>query len=364
MPPTITFQKRITNLLSAGMQEEPSPETLKKLHLAFLINSLAISMMFIFAAEAMFKGNVYNAFFLFFLATLVIINFIILRFSGKEHLFYNLSVLVMAAMCIYLLSTGGVGNTGPLWIYIFPLLSLYLLGIKKGSISLLFLFGYAAFLFLIPNSPFALVDYSATFQMHFVASMVTVSVLSYFYEFSTQKSYDKLLTISLGLEKVSLSDFLTGLANRRKILQHIEHEKNRYERQANAFSIILCDIDYFKKINDTYGHDCGDFVLKSIAGTFTESLRKVDIASRWGGEEFLILLPESDQQRSFIVAERLRKAIEQLKIQYKNTVVKTTMSFGVATWKKTAENFDLFIKQADENLYRAKEEGRNRVIAS
>ncbi len=364
MNPPITIQERIINLLCAGMKEEPSPETREKLHLAFLVNILAISMMLIFAAEAMFKGNYYNALFLFFLATLVIINIIIIHFSGNEYLYYDLSVWLMNAMCIYLLSTGGVDKTGLLWCYIFPLLSLYLQGIKRGGISLLFLLGYCCFLFFIPNNPFALVDYPTTFKIHFVASMITVSVLSYFYEYSTQKSYEKLLSLSLELEKITLSDFLTGLANRRKILQHIEHEKNLYERHANAFSIILCDIDHFKNINDTYGHDSGDLVLKSIAGIFTGTLRKVDIASRWGGEEFLILLSASDQQGSGIVAERLRQAIEQLRIEIDNVVVKVTMSFGVATWKNTDSDIEQFLKKADENLYRAKEEGRNRIITS
>ena len=166
------------------------------------------------------------------------------------------------------------------------------------------------------------------------------------------------------LKKASLTDFLTGLANRRNILQRLEYEKSLYERQANAFSIILCDIDRFKKINDIYGHDFGDLVLKSITGIFSETLRKIDIASRWGGEEFLILLPVSDHQGSSFVAERLRQEVEQMKIQNDNFYVKVTMSFGVATWNNTYKDIEVFIKQADENLYRAKEEGRNRVIAS
>ena len=120
----------------------------------------------------------------------------------------------------------------------------------------------------------------------------------------------------------------------------------------------------FKKINDIYGHDFGDFVLKSLAGIFSKTLRKIDIASRWGGEEFLILLPASDHRGSSITAERLRRAIEQMKIQSDNFFVNVTMSFGVATWRNTYKDIEVFIQQADENLYRAKEEGRNRVIAS
>lgn len=358
-----TFQKRIVSLLSAGMDEYPSLETQEKLHLAFLINSLAISMMLIFAAEAIVGGSYYHAVILFFLSVLVTGNIIIIRFSGNVQLFYYLSVWLITAMCVYLLSTGGVNNTGILWCYIFPLITLYLLGIERGSIALLFLLVCSGALFFVPNNPFAFVEYTTTFKIHFWASMITVTVLAYFYEYTSQKAYDKLLSTSQELEKATLTDFLTGLANRRKIQQHLEHEKNRYERQAASFSIMLCDIDYFKNINDTYGHDCGDFVLKSIAETFTEALRKVDIIARWGGEEFLVLLPATRQKGSIVSAERLRKAIKQLKIDYENCVINVTMSFGLATWTNADKDMDGFIKRADENLYRAKDEGRNRVIA-
>jgi len=364
MNSSFTFQKRIMSLLSAGMKEEPSPEILEKLHLTFLINALAISMMLIFAAEAIFRGDFYNALFLFFLTALVIINIVFIIFSGNDDFFNRFSVWVITAMCVYLLSTGGVNNSGILWCYIFPLLSLYLLGIERGSMSLLILLVCSCALFYIPNNPFALVEYSSTLKIHFLASMVTVTVLSYFYEYTSRKSYDKLLSVSLELEEATLTDFLTGLGNRRKILQQIKYEKNSYERYPQQFSIILCDIDYFKKINDTHGHDCGDHVLKSVADIFTETLRNVDIVARWGGEEFLVLLPKIDRNGSIIAAERLRHNIEQMNIHYGNVVVNITMSFGISTWKETDNDVEAFINQADENLYRAKEEGRNRVVTS
>lgn len=363
MSSSITFQKRVTSLLTAGMDQEPAPEIREKLHLAFLINCLEMSMMLIFAAEALFRGNIYSALVLFILTVLVISNIIIVHYSGNDSYYFNFSVWLMLAMCVYLLSTGGVQNTGILWCYIFPLLSLYLQGIEKGGLSLFLLLVFACSLFFIPNNPFAFVEYSSTFKIHFLASMLAVTVLSYFYEYTTQKSYEKLLLVSRELEKITLSDFLTGLANRRKVLQSIEDEKNRYERQAQPFSIILCDIDHFKKVNDTYGHDCGDMVLKAIAEVFTASLRKVDIAARWGGEEFLVLLPMVNRQGSGVAAERLRRAVEKLEIAYENKVIRVTMSFGIATWESPVNTIDDYIKQADENLYRAKEQGRNRVIA-
>ncbi len=362
MYPKLNFQKRIISLLSSGMKGEMSGETQEKLLLTFIFDSLAILMMMLFAAEAMSRGNFSHGYILIFLTILVIVNFVIIHVSGNEYFFYNLSVWLMAGLCMYLLSTGGVDNTGPLWCYVFPLLALYLQGVKKGLISFAFLIGYSIILFFVPNNPLSQVDYSHAFKMRFLATMATVAALSYINEYSRKKSYDKLQALSQKFEEASLSDFLTGLANRRYILRHIEHEKEMYARQIKEFSIILCDIDHFKKINDTYGHDCGDIVLKSVADILKGALRQVDTVSRWGGEEFLVMLPAVGREGSGVTAERLRQVIEQMKVQCNNNVVRLTMSFGVATWNKNYNNIDEFIKHADENLYRAKEEGRNRVI--
>jgi len=186
----------------------------------------------------------------------------------------------------------------------------------------------------------------------------TIGIRSIIIDFTERKKTEE------QLKKASLSDFLTGLANRRNILKRLDYEMSLYQRQANAFSIILCDIDHFKKINDTYGHDFGDLVLKAITDTLSRTLRKIDIASRWGGEEFLILLPACDQKASRTAAERLRRAIEEMKIENDYFYVKVTMSFGVATWLNTLNDIEELIKLADQNLYRAKDEGRNRVVAA
>ena len=361
--PKLNFQNRIISLLSAGMKGEVTGETREKLFMAFMFDALAMLMMMLFTAEAMSRGDFLHGSILISLTILVIINFVIMRVSGNEEFFYNLTVWLMAGLCMYLLSTGGVDNTGPLWCYVFPLLALYLQGIKKGLISLALLMGFSITLFFIPDNPLSQTNYSNAFKMRFFATMSTVAALSYFYEFSRYKSYVKLQTLSQKFEEASLSDFLTGLANRRHIMRHIKHEKEMYARQTREFSAILCDIDHFKKVNDKYGHDCGDLVLKSVADILKDSLRQVDTVSRWGGEEFLIILPAVDKEGGMVTAERLRQKIEEMKIQCNNNVVRLTMSFGVATWDESHKNIDEFIKHADENLYRAKEEGRNRVIA-
>ena len=158
-------------------------------------------------------------------------------------------------------------------------------------------------------------------------------------------------------------DALTGFYNRRQLEERIKQETSSAKRQHRNLCGIMIDIDYFKKVNDTYGHATGDLVLKTVAREIKHQLRDYDIAGRYGGEEFVILLPFTKIEEAQMVAERLRKAVEDKKIdisglnpEYKNFGV--TISLGVAEYKD--ENN--FIENADKALYKAKETGRNRVI--
>ena len=135
-------------------------------------------------------------------------------------------------------------------------------------------------------------------------------------------------------------------------------------------SVIMADVDHFKKINDTYGHACGDTVLQAVAAKITSFLRSMDICCRYGGEEFLLLLPGSALQNGVMVAERLRQAVEQMSIVADNATITVTASFGVRELPPRSDSQCLTellqagIRDADQHLYRAKETGRNRVVWS
>ncbi|MBT6324145.1 MAG: diguanylate cyclase [Anaerolineae bacterium] len=154
-------------------------------------------------------------------------------------------------------------------------------------------------------------------------------------------------------------DSLTGLLNRKAITQLLEQEMGRSERYNRPLSIIIYDIDHFKNINDTYGHPSGDEVLKSMSDLVNKTIRKEDFLGRWGGEEFLILLPDTGKESAKFLAERVRVAIEEYQFE---KVKHLTASFGVATnqigW--TQENLLLY---TDNALYEAKHSGRNRVTS-
>jgi len=159
----------------------------------------------------------------------------------------------------------------------------------------------------------------------------------------------------------SNSDPLTGLYNRRFMMARITDEMNRFKRNKTPFCVILSDIDLFKDINDRFGHDGGDEVLLTISKILTDEIRNIDTLSRWGGEEFLILLPESQLQPASQVAERIRKHISEQSFSYEGTPFRLTMTFGVAMYEDHLSIKEL-IKKADEALYQGKLSGRNCVV--
>lgn len=163
------------------------------------------------------------------------------------------------------------------------------------------------------------------------------------------------------LDLISRTDELTQLPNRRDMQRTIENEVTRTERSHKAFSIIFFDIDHFKDVNDTYGHAAGDLVLKSVATSIRGLLRKYDVLARFGGEEFLTLLPETTLEDGAIVAERFRKQIEESTVKFGDREIKVTITLGVALYDSRL-GADQSIQLADKALYEGKESGRNKVV--
>lgn len=160
-------------------------------------------------------------------------------------------------------------------------------------------------------------------------------------------------------------DALTGFYNRRQLEERIKQEVSSAKRQKRNLCAIMTDIDFFKKINDTYGHATGDLVLKTVSREIKNQLRDYDIAGRYGGEEFVILLPFTNIEEAQMVAERLRKSVENKKIDISKIIpdeedISVTISLGVYQYQ-TGDYEKTFIRKADEALYKAKENGRNRV---
>jgi diguanylate cyclase (GGDEF)-like protein len=162
------------------------------------------------------------------------------------------------------------------------------------------------------------------------------------------------------MKQLALYDPLTELYNRRGMDLSLNHIVSAAHRSKTCISAINMDIDFFKKINDNYGHDGGDFVLKKFAEALLKSVRPNDVCCRLGGEEFVIVLPETQQDYAMMVAERIRQEIEELELMYEGNTITLTSSFGVATHYKNID-IDYLLKDADKALYAAKAGGRNQV---
>jgi diguanylate cyclase (GGDEF)-like protein len=165
------------------------------------------------------------------------------------------------------------------------------------------------------------------------------------------------------LKELSNTDPLTQLFNRRYMMEVLDKEIQRTARKGSPISILLMDIDHFKKVNDTYGHQMGDVVLVNVANVIKSHLRTYDVAARYGGEEFVAILPEAHLNEAMMVAERIRLATQQFTFSNKLQNLKVTISAGVATFPMAGlDSVDDLIRIADEGLYRAKSEGRNLAV--
>lgn len=164
------------------------------------------------------------------------------------------------------------------------------------------------------------------------------------------------------LEEMATTDTLTGLANRKKIMSLLVEHFKHFQRYQTVFSIMMLDIDYFKNVNDTYGHLAGDAVLAKTAQTINSTLREIDFLGRYGGEEFLVILPETDGNKAEKSAERIRRAVKESMTPYDDKALKVTVSIGVAEIKSEDNNENELLNRADDALYSAKGKGRDQVI--
>jgi len=162
------------------------------------------------------------------------------------------------------------------------------------------------------------------------------------------------------LEEAARTDPLTRLANRRDVHERLENERVRSERSHKAFAIVLSDIDHFKAINDRWGHEAGDRVLVAVAETMRRTLRKQDVVGRWGGEEFIWVLPETPLEGARLLAEKIRALIHEQSVRLGETEIRVTLTFGVSAYDHPMD-FEHCIRLADQALYRGKEAGRDRV---
>ena len=212
---------------------------------------------------------------------------------------------------------------------------------------------------VIDNSERVLIDATGR-KIPIIKTVVPVTfrnrkfLIETFIDISERKRIDE------ELKRLATTDILTGAYNRTSFDEIIEREIERVKRYDKPLSVIMFDIDHFKQVNDTFGHNVGDTVLKKIAYLVKKIMRKVDYFMRWGGEEFIIISAETDREQAYTLAERIRKRIGNYKFDH---IDKITVSCGVAEYQE-GDTENSFIKRADDSMYQAKREGRNRVAVA
>ncbi|MCL1471752.1 diguanylate cyclase [Argonema antarcticum] len=176
-----------------------------------------------------------------------------------------------------------------------------------------------------------------------------------------KKSLADQAKLTKNLERLANTDPLTGVWNRRYLLTLCEQEINRAYRYKRLFSLLMLDLDHFKQINDIYGHAVGDEVLIAMTKVVQYCLREVDFWGRFGGEEFVVILPETNLDAAVDVAERIRQNLEKTAISVEGEQVKITVSIGVSSYQLDDQKIDVVLQRADKALYEAKNQGRNRI---
>ena len=191
--------------------------------------------------------------------------------------------------------------------------------------------------------------------VHMVIVFVALCIVSYFYR-------DASIQAEKRLEDLATTDQLTRLANRHKMRELLEMERLRCIRTGNPFCLVMADVDHFKTVNDTYGHDFGDTVLRTTAAALRATARGHETVARWGGEEFLALLPDTRVSGAVEAAERMRAAVENERLNHDGTMVSVTVTLGVAM-HAPGDDIEETVIHADRALYEGKDRGRNRVVA-
>ncbi len=243
------------------------------------------------------------------------------------------------------------------------------------SLALLLLTGYALLILLLERFNPASINLRVE-SLQWMALAVTLIQFSFLAGFVSQlrsnvraKNQElaaQNLELAIALQRINdmaIRDDLTGVYNRRYLMERIAEETQRCLRNGSAYSIGMIDIDFFKKVNDTYGHPAGDEVLRRVSVVASEALRLTDCFGRFGGEEFLMVLIDTSMEGAMITAERVRSAVEALEFPEIDSNLHVTISIGVAEHARRTEAADT-IKCADESLYVAKENGRNRSVAA
>jgi len=322
-------------------------------------SSIGFSATFLMACVALINDSYLLSVTLYISSAVYVWAFCIYTKTEKSAsaILYNLYALM-----IYLVLTGGAEGTGPIWIFIVSPVTFSIRGLKRGIFDIVLFLSAITLAFCCAES-FNIYNYEpAQFPYRIIFSFILVALLSGYYEHSRAKYSDKIIALSKKNELLATIDPLTNLPNRRYTMNKLVEFKSEHCNKNIPFVLLLVDVDNFKKINDTYGHDFGDQALIHLADIFKESISENTVVSRWGGEEFLIAIPNATISEGTTLAESIHCALRCSPISTPSNSLNLTLSIG-AVQSLTDRSIDLDIKNADELLYKAKEQGKNQTCS-
>ncbi|WP_421849006.1 GGDEF domain-containing protein [Marinomonas sp.] len=260
-----------------GKSDDVFSEDIRRVFIINLFTSVGVLFTFPLGVGSLIEGETVLGSVLILIAFLYAINHIYLRRTHNHTLSGNFVIYPLYILMIYLVYSGGVNGTGHVWVFCIPAVSLFLHGMKRGMIELGFFTLALIITMFYTNSHFAEFGYDPTLKSRILFSFILVVFLSGIYEYSMSRFNQELKETSAKLKLVAYLDALTELLNRRGMLQRLEASSYR------SFHLLLADVDFFKSINDEYGHDAGDYALNQLAKIIQMSLPEGGLASRWGG---------------------------------------------------------------------------------
>jgi diguanylate cyclase (GGDEF)-like protein len=337
-----------------GATDDIFSEDIRRVFIINLFASVGVLFTLPLGIVALYEKKLILGCFLLLIAFLYTVNHLYLRRTHNHALSGNFVIYPLYILMIYLVYTGGVKGTGHVWIYCVPAVALFLHGMKKGLIELVFFTLALIITMFFTNSHFDDFGYDPSLKFRILFSFIVVVFLSGIYEYSMSRFNQELKETSAKLKLVAYRDPVTELLNRRGMLQRLEASSY------SSFHLLLADVDFFKRINDEYGHDVGDYALVELANLIQTSLPEKGLASRWGGEEFLIAVCDCSEHEAYALAELIRHKIEEHEFVYSDHKFRMTLSFGVATMNESTTLREA-ITLADGRLYHAKRAGRNQT---
>lgn len=269
-----------------------------------------------------------------------------------------LLVLMIALLLLFFIHVMGHQNYALYWITVVPPISYFLLGLKYGNIATGAFFCVVLAAILLQYENWVGFERGAVTNIVF-ASASLIAMVRY-YKRSIEEAGAALEQKNAALDHLAKTDNLTGLSNRMELDRVLKQEVLRSERSGHALSIMMADLDRFKRINDQFGHMLGDEIIVDTARLLVQSCRQTDILGRWGGEEFLIICPDTDRENAVHLAERIRKNIEK---HVFTQGLRICVSIGIAEYQNGDTPMTL-VKRADDAMYEAKTNGRNQVVVS